>query len=153
MDTTDRNAKKRAFLAAYREAGTIRGALSATGISSSTHYKWLSDSEEYQKDFEKAQRASVVALEEEARRRAIEGVAEPIFGKNGEQVGTKMRYSDTMLIFLLKANHPSKFGDKLEQTNKGTTTAPIQVYLPENNRTRNILSESNGSNGHTNGSH
>lgn len=152
MATNGNDKKKAAFLAAYRETGGVRSACKAAEISTSSPYRWLSSDEQFAKDYAKAQLESASVLEEEARRRALKGTLEPIYFKD-QCVGHKRRYSDTLLIFLLKANHPSKFGDKLEQTNKGTTTAPIQVYLPENNRTRNILSETNGSNGHTNGSH
>lgn len=139
-----------AFLAAYRELGGIRAASKVSNVSTTAHYRWLRTNEQYAKDFAEAQRASSAVLEEEARRRAMKGTREPIYFKS-ECVGYKRRFSDTLLIFLLKANNPSKFGDKLEQTNKGGIS-PVQIYLPENNRNR--LTESNGSsNGHTNGRH
>ena len=43
---------------------------------------------------------SADALEEEARRRAFEGVDEPMYYK-GEQIGTTKKYSDVLIMFLL----------------------------------------------------
>jgi len=66
-------------------------------------------------------------LEEEARRRAVDGVDRPVFFQ-GEQCGVIREYSDQLLITLLKANRPKKYnpgvdikfgakdGDKVKMT-------------------------------------
>ena len=59
-------------------------------------------------------------IEEEARRRAVDGVLEPVFYR-GEQIGDVRRYSDTLLIFLLRGCKPKKY-------NPG-----VQVKFGENN--------------------
>jgi hypothetical protein len=46
-------------------------------------------------------------LEDEALRRAEDGVAEPRFYE-GRLCGHVQKYSDTLLIFLLKARRPQK---------------------------------------------
>lgn len=51
-------------------------------------------------------------LEDEATRRARDGVDEPIFYKD-VLIGSQKKYSDTLLMFLLKGNRPEKFSDKL----------------------------------------
>ena len=60
-------------------------------------------------------RIGAEALEDEATRRAAEGVDEPVFHQ-GAQVGTIRKYSDTLAIFLLKGAMPEKYRDnaKLE---------------------------------------
>ena len=131
---TQTNAKKAAYLAAYEQIGTIRGAAEFSGVAASTHYTWLKEDEQYAADFVEAQKASSLVLEEEARRRAIFGWDEPVY-QNGCQVGTKRKYSDTLLIFLMKGNHPAKFGDRIEQTHKGDADSPVTFYqLPDNGR-------------------
>lgn len=128
------DAKKAAFLAAFAECGTIRGAKAASGVDDKTHYNWLNVDPEYVKRFEEAQRKSAKALEAEARRRAVEGWEEPVY-QQGMLIGKKRRYSDTLLIFLMKGNDPAKFGDKVEQTHRGDASAPVTVYqLPDNGR-------------------
>ena len=47
-------------------------------------------------------------LEEEARRRAVDGVLEPVFFQ-GEEVGQIRRYSDQLLSQLLKGYRPKRF--------------------------------------------
>ena len=103
--------KKRAFLAAYSETGNIRQAAKVAGIHRDTHYDWLNKDEEYRAAFEAAKLEASDRLEEEARRRAVEGVDDPVYYK-GEQVGVIRRYSDTLLIFLLKGAMPEKYTDR-----------------------------------------
>ena len=47
-------------------------------------------------------------LEEEARRRAVDGTLKPVFFQ-GIECGKVREYSDQLLITLLKANRPKKF--------------------------------------------
>lgn len=129
---TNGHPKKAAFLAAYAASGVIRIATEAAGIHRNTHYKWLKDDSQYAEAFSRAHSDACDSLENEARRRAVEGWDEPVFYEGG-QCGTKRKYSDTLLIFLLKANHPTKFGDKVETTHKGDAS-PVQIYIPENRR-------------------
>ena len=70
-------------------------------------------------------------LEDEAVRRAKEGVEEPVY-QGGKLVGHVQKYSDTLLIFLLKGAKPQKYGDKVRHTN-GDGDGPIQFV------TRSIL--------------
>lgn len=48
-------------------------------------------------------------LEAEARRRAVDGVDEPVFYQ-GEECGSKKVYSDSLLKTMLAANLPEKYG-------------------------------------------
>lgn len=122
------SANQTKFLASYAESGNVRLAAGLAEVHRSSHYKWLAD-DAYRAAFEQAQRESSQVLEEEARRRAAEGWEEPIF-QNGKLVGHKRRYSDALLIFLLKGNNPGKFGDRVEQTHRGNAV----VTLPNNTR-------------------
>src|SRR5574337_1699712 len=65
------------------------------------------------------------SLEDEAVRRAHEGTLKPVY-QGGKKVGTIREYSDTLLIFMLKARRPERFKERLaaEHTGKGGT--PIQ---------------------------
>lgn len=137
-----KRANQDAFLAAYVECGTITGAAKAAGFSNRTHYDWLVD-DDYRKRFDEACKLSAIRLEDEARRRAIEGTHVYKFDKDGEalldpdtgQPYREMKYSDTLMIFLLKGNNPEKFGDKVEQTHKGDKDSPVVIFeLPANGR-------------------
>ncbi len=52
---------------------------------------------------------AVAALEEEAVRRALHGVSEPVFHQ-GRECGSKAKHSDALLIFLLKTLRPERYG-------------------------------------------
>ena len=103
--------KKRAFLAAYRETGNVRLACTAAQIGRSSHYRWLNDAD-YAEEFEQAKKDAVDVLEAEARRRAVEGWEEPVGWYKGQAGGTVRRYSDTLLIFLLKGAAPQKYRER-----------------------------------------
>ena len=69
------------------------------------------------------------SLEEEARRRAHDGWQEPVY-QGGKQVGTVQRFSDNLLMFLLKGKRPEVFRERFEHTgaNGGPmATAIVQV--------------------------
>lgn len=76
------------------------------------------------KDFDNAVREAVDRgydmIEEEARRRAVDGVLEPVFYR-GEEVGKIRKYSDQLLITLLKGYKPKRFnpGVKVTAGNEG----------------------------------
>lgn len=59
-------------------------------------------------------------IEEEARRRAVDGTLEPVFYR-GEEIGEVRRYSDQLLITLLKGYRPKRFnpGVKITAGDKG----------------------------------
>lgn len=108
---------KRAFLAAFRVNGNVSRSADAAGVSRSRHYEWLDDDDDYKRAFADAEDEAGDKLEAEARRRAIEGVEEPVFGSMGNglgsgQVGTVVKYSDTLLIFLLKGARPEKYAER-----------------------------------------
>lgn len=107
-----RSAKQRAFLAAYAETGNITAAAKLSKVARKTHYRWLDD-QAYSADFADAHEQACDALEAEARRRAHDGVDEPVFYK-GSVCGAVRRYSDTLLIFLLKGAMPEKYKDRVE---------------------------------------
>ena len=79
--------KMQVFLEAYRETGNVtRSALMAKVSRRRQNYYWL-EREAYSEAFEEAQEHAVETLEEEARRRAMFGVEQPVFYK-GQPCGT-----------------------------------------------------------------
>lgn len=127
-----RATQKGRFLAAYAEHATIDGAAKACGMGRRTHYNWLASDEAYAAAFGDAEQAATDALEGEARRRALAGVEEPVFGSLGAHMGSGVvghirKYSDTLLIFLLKAKRPEQFRDRYELT--GKDGGPIETKV------------------------
>lgn len=66
---------------------------------------------EFAKAYKAARAARIEVYRSEARRRAVDGWAEPVFYR-GEQVGRVRKHSDRMLEVLLKAEDPDTFGDR-----------------------------------------
>lgn len=118
-------AQQRAFCDAYITEGTITHASTKAGVDSRYHYIWLERDPDYPEMFQAAKTAAIDQLEREARRRAIEGVEEPTGWYKGEPGGFVKRYSDTLLIFLLKGALPDKYKDRHEHT--GKNGGPIEV--------------------------
>ena len=114
--------KQRRFLAAYRECGSIRRAAELAKVSRNTHHTvWIRDPG-YAKAFDDATEEAVDRLEEEARRRAVEGVAKvkyhngrPIINPDTGKPVVKHEYSDPLLMFLLKGARPAKYRDQHRQ--------------------------------------
>lgn len=97
---------KTAFCAALAETCNVGRACKAIGIARQTAYEWRDEDPEFAERWDRAKYVGVSVLEDEAVRRAHDGVSEPVFYM-GEQVGTVQRYSDSLLSSLLKAHHPA----------------------------------------------
>lgn len=122
-------AKKRAFLAAYAETCSIIRAAKAAEVDRGTHYEWLRKDPGYAVRFHIAKEQAADALEDEAIRRAHEGMDKPVTVA-GEKTIIR-EYSDTLLIFMLKGMRPQKFRDNVEVTGAGggPITAAIEVVF------------------------
>jgi len=120
--------KKRAFLKALAQVGSITKAAELAKVDRSSHYRWLKEDSggEYENAVNDALDEASDHLEDEARRRAIEGVEEPVFYQ-GEVVGSVRKFSDTLLMFLLKGNRPGKYKDRVSSEITGKDGGPVQV--------------------------
>jgi hypothetical protein len=102
-------AQKR-FLQTFAEVGTIREACRQANVGRRTHYDWMEDPA-YRAAFEDAKEDAVDGLVEECRRRARDGVEEPVFYL-GQQVGAIRKYSDSMLMFLIRGWRPDTYREQ-----------------------------------------
>jgi hypothetical protein len=121
--------KKLAFLAAYSSCASRTKAANAIGIDRTTHYIWLREDAEYKKRFDELAEVVADMLEDEALRRAHDGVQRfeigriardqdgQILDKEGKPI-VRVEYSDRLLELLLKANRPDKFRERREITGK-----------------------------------
>jgi hypothetical protein len=114
--------KRESFLKTLAETSTVSRAARVAGIKRSTLYKWRKEDETFALAWDEALEEGIDKLEAEAVRRAKDGTQEPVYYQ-GKQVGTIQRYSDTLLIFLLKKLRPEKFGDGIRRTQKPSSSA------------------------------
>ena len=84
-------------------------AIEAEGISTSTLYRHLEKDPELGTLYKAARDArDIPALEGEAYRRAVEGNLKPVY-QGGVKVGEVREFSDSLLMFLLRARKPSVY--------------------------------------------
>jgi hypothetical protein len=118
--------KQAAFLAAYAELGIITAACKIAGCSPASVPPWKWEPE-FSVSFAAAHEQAIDKLEMEARRRAVEGTDEPVFYK-GEKCGDVRKYSDNLLMFILKGARPEKYAErqKVEVTEGVLTDAQLE---------------------------
>lgn len=119
--------KKRAFLRALVEVGgNVSRACEVAEIDRSTPYtdQWKDD-EDFQAARKMAEAMAGDHLEAEAIRRAYDGVTEPVGFYQGEPSAFVQKYSDTLMIFLLKGSKPEKYATRQEVKHSGEIPAIV----------------------------
>ena len=96
------------FIEELARTGNITGSAKTAGVSRRNIYRERENVKEFREAWDDAVEEAVDELEREARRRAVEGVAKPVFYQ-GVQCGSIQEFSDTLLIFLLKGARPEKY--------------------------------------------
>src|SRR5689334_13985938 len=92
-------AEKRAgFLAALAAGHTVKYAADSINITRQWMYAYRESDPELARDWDHAIDEGTDVLEQEARRRAVEGTSKPVF-HCGVIAGHVQEYSDTLLIF------------------------------------------------------
>ena len=120
---TVRQPKKRAFLAAFARTGIILRAAEMAKVDRHNHARWMREDKTYAKAFGEATDMACDILEEEMRRRGVEGVEEPVY-QGGKLVGSVRKYSDVLLIFALKGAMPQKYRERYEHSGPGGAPLP-----------------------------
>lgn len=119
--------RKAVFLKFYDLHWTVKKTAKRCGISSSVHTRWLKKDVDYKAAFEELQDAVVAELEDAAFTRAVEGYEEDVY-QRGIHAGTVRKYSDSLLTFLLKANSPDKYRERVDiKTEHIETKDPAQA--------------------------
>ena len=123
-----RRSWKPLFLDTLRGTGNVRLSARNANITRQVVYRARDRSAKFRADWDEALEEARELLEAEARRRAAIGVDEPVFYK-GEVVGHIRKYSDTLLMFLLKAHWPEKFRENvsIDQRVSGRDGGPIKT--------------------------
>lgn len=98
-----------AFIAALAEAGCVAEAARAAGMSVTSCYRLRRESAPFAAAWDAAVPHAARRLVDLAFDRAIHGSDEPVFDKDGNRVGRRMRQNDRLLMFLLRAYLPERF--------------------------------------------
>ena len=121
---TDEVHKK--FIENYEVMGQISSAAKAAGTSIDVIFKQKKIHPTLIEDMEIAHHKYCDEMENEMRRRAIEGVEEDVYYQ-GEVVGKKRVYSDKMLETLMKKERPDAFRERKEITGSGG--GPLEINI------------------------
>lgn len=144
---THLTAKKRArFLDTLAECGNVSQAAKVAATSRDSVYRLRADDAVFASAWDDALQSAADKLEQEAWRRAHDGVEEPltcarglITDADGNPV-TVRKYSDTLLIFLLKGARPEKYREHLNVTAQATSLG-ITVVLEQMRNDRTLVEQ------------
>ena len=110
--------RREAFLRALTDSGLVTIAAKIAGITRARVYQVRKEDTNFAAAWGEAEEQAANALEAGAWRRAVEGVPEPLVssGKvvrddDGQPLAIR-RYSDTLMLALLKARRPERFKDR-----------------------------------------
>lgn len=124
--------KQATFLQEFAKSGNILHAARQAGIDRTTHYDWLKKPE-YAARYAVAEADALEVLEGEAIRRGLVGYDEPVFGKlpghetGTGQVGVVRKFSDNLLMFVLRARAPERYRENLKHELTGPQGGPVQI--------------------------
>lgn len=94
--------------------GRVSQAARMCGITRTTVYNWAQRYPEFAERLEDAKLHAADLMEAEAHRRAFSGYDEELHHRGLKTGDTVKKYSDTLAIFLLKANNPDKFRERVD---------------------------------------
>jgi len=97
------------FLQDLRETGNVSAAARHVGKSRAALYRARKQDAAFAAEWDDALEEAADWLELEALRRAVDGTEEGRYFQ-GEMIGAITRYSDSLLMFLLKARRPQLYG-------------------------------------------
>ena len=117
--------KREGFLDSLRAGNTISFACDAFNLARRAMYQLREDDEAFRAEWDEAYEEGAEILEQEARRRAVDGIDKPIVYR-GVITGKVKEYSDTLLIFLIKGRKPDVYGDKIQQQQSGELLVKVE---------------------------
>lgn len=135
--------RRERFLALLSQGSTVAFACVGVGVSRNTAYAHRECDPAFAAAWSEASEAGTQAMEQEAYRRAVQGVEEPVFWK-GQPVGAVRRYSDVLLIFLLKSRRPEVYRERTEVAVRTPPVDPAQLTDEELDAIHNIIQKHRG---------
>ena len=118
---------RRAFLEALEAGWSVKNAAERTTHKRQAFYKLRDGDEAFAAEWAEAWTAGTATLEDEARRRAVDGYDEETFDGKGELLRRVHRYSDALMHRLLAARDPERYGNSGRVEVTGLQGEPIAV--------------------------
>jgi hypothetical protein len=117
-----------AFLEALSTGWSVTHAAARAGVLRQRFYERRREDEKFAAAWDEALAKGTEALEDEARRRAVDGWEEPIY-QRGELVGHVRKYDSKLLEFLLRARDPGRFRESVQVNASGEVTFVLDSLL------------------------
>ncbi|MEN2747687.1 hypothetical protein [Sphingomonas sp. T9W2] len=127
------DARQRSFIEALADGGSVSEAARAVGMSASSAYRLRRSpgGEAFARAWDAAVAQAVSMLVDVAFDRAINGTVEPVLDANGRRIGSRHRPGDRMLMFLLAAHYPDRYGkQQRRRPARGEAEAPPPTPTP-----------------------
>jgi hypothetical protein len=99
------------FLGLVAEAGNITKACKICGLGRKTVYSHAERDATFKQDLDRARLMGIDGLEDEAIRRAYDGVEKPVVHQ-GKVIFTVREYSDSLLKMILKGWKPHRYAER-----------------------------------------
>ena len=97
------------FLGHLSECGNVAHSARLAGLNRTVLYRYRKKDPNLKKRWDQAAELGVLALEDEALQRAYQGIERPVC--MGGKIIMVKKYSDSLLMFLLKGAKPEKYRD------------------------------------------
>lgn len=126
-------AKQRDFIEALADGGSVAEAARAVQMSPSSAYRLRRSpgGEAFARAWDAAVAQAVGMLVDVAFDRAINGTVEPVLDADGRRIGSRHRPGDRMLMFLLAAHYPDRYGrQQRRRPPRGEAEAPAPTPTP-----------------------
>ncbi|MDJ0276909.1 hypothetical protein QLH51_08885 [Sphingomonas sp. 2R-10] len=126
-------AKQRDFIETLADGGSVSEAARAVGMSPSSAYRLRRSpgGEAFARAWDAAVAQAVGMLVDVAFDRAINGTVEPVLDAEGQRIGSRHRPGDRMLMFLLAAHYPDRYGkQQRRRPAHGEAEAPAPTPTP-----------------------
>lgn len=104
--------RQRDFIEALADTGSVDAACKAVNMSTvgAYHLRRQSGGASFRAAWERALQLGVSRVEDVVMDRALNGVEEPLYSY-GKLIGTRRRYNDRLLMFILRNRAPDRFAD------------------------------------------
>lgn len=123
--------KQRAFIEALADCGSVVTAAQRVGMSEASAYRLRRSpgAEAFDRAWSAAIDAASKKLLDAAFERALVGTDEPVFDRDGRRIGRRLRQSDRLLMFLIRAYGPDCFRDSGRDRSAAPAATPVAEAL------------------------
>lgn len=104
-------ATQQAFIGVLADTGSVTQAALEVNMSATSCYRLRrsADGRAFAAAWDAAVQTASLRLVDLAFDRAVNGSPEPVFDREGNRVGQRIRYNDRLLMFLLRAHQPDRY--------------------------------------------